>query len=58
MLDGTSDHWMMATDGDEAGMITAEAGSDDGINEAGTTTTDDQVDGTVTVCGTETDETW
>jgi hypothetical protein len=54
-LDGTSDHWMIATDGDEAGMITAEAGIDDGINEAGTTTTDDQVDGTVTVAGIETE---
>jgi hypothetical protein len=52
---GTFDHSMIATDGDEAGMITADAGSDDGMNEAGTTTTDDQVDGTVTEYGTETE---
>jgi hypothetical protein len=52
---GTADHETMATDGDEATMITDEAGKLE-THEAGTATGDLQVDGTVTVDGTKTND--
>jgi hypothetical protein len=48
---GTTDHETIATDGDEAGMMTSEAGKLE-TNETGTTTGETQVDGTVTIVGT------
>jgi hypothetical protein len=50
---GTLVHETIATDGDEAATIIWVDGKLE-TNESGTTTGDDQVDGTVTVCGTET----
>jgi hypothetical protein len=55
-LFGTADHETIATDGDEARMITCDVESDE-TNDAGTATGDDHEAGMVTVFGTETDET-
>jgi hypothetical protein len=52
---GTADHETITTDGDEATTMTYEAGKLE-THEAGTATGDDQVDGTVTVDGTKTND--
>jgi hypothetical protein len=49
--DGTSDDWIKTADGDDPIGITTELGSDE-TNEAGTTTGDEKVAGTVTNDGT------
>jgi hypothetical protein len=51
MYDGTSDDSIKTADGDDPIGITTELGSDE-TNEAGTTTGDEKVDGTVTNDGT------